>query len=235
MATKPREFNSSFYYHIYNCGVEKRDIFETPGDYRRFLEVASFYRHDQELRFVEYAKLDADEREDYALLHPTGAKTLRIRIITYCLMPNHFHLVLKLVQSQGITKFISDICNSHSRYFNSKNERIGKLYQGPFKAKEIRNEPSLFQLTRYIHLNPIFSLRTNPDGVIKPENYFYSSYTEWIDSKDKHPTGVFLLEKKEIKKWISDMGGPKAYESFVESKITERPEREIEDLIIEEA
>lgn len=234
MATRPREFDPFFYYHVYNCGVEKRSIFETDGDYQRFLDLISFYLYDQNLCYAEYRELSEQAKKNYHDRYPKGLDKLRIKLLAYCLMPNHFHFVLKQSQFDGITKFISDISNSHTRYFNLKNDRIGRLFQGTFKAKEVNNEPSLMQIVRYIHLNPCESKHTNPFGTLQPKDYAFSSYSEWLRILD--PKGLVLVNRDEVSRWVHYMNGPTEYREFVESKVAMPGYSAlgVEDLVIEE-
>ncbi|OGC54196.1 hypothetical protein A2797_00200 [candidate division WWE3 bacterium RIFCSPHIGHO2_01_FULL_48_15] len=234
MATKPRNFNSSFYYHVFNCGVEKRTIFLTKRDYQRCLDTIRHYLRDQLLPYVEFQRLTPTAKDSYLQVmqsDPKGSSAQRIRILAYCLMPNHFHFLIKPARTDGITKFISDISNSYTRYFNIKNKRIGGLFQGTFKAKEITSDASLLQVSRYIHLNPIMSSRTNPKGslIMKPENYTFSSYADWIGLQKPD-----ITDPEELKSWLDFAGGPQKYRDFVESKIKSTPTLGIEDLILEE-
>lgn len=231
MATKSREFDPLFYYHIYNRGVEKRDIYLTDGDYSRFLDMVSFYLYDQKISYTRYNDLSERRKLNYNALNPKGSEDLRVKLVAYCLMPNHFHFILKLNQGDGITKFVSDISNSHTKYFNLKNERTGRLFQGSFKSKEIDNEPSLMQVIRYIHLNPVESKRTNPTGTIRPEDYVWSSHGEWL--KILNPKGYGLVHEEEVKRWVEYMGGVEDYKSFVEAKMPGYYGIGVEDLVIE--
>ncbi|MDP2873718.1 MAG: transposase [bacterium] len=233
MSTEPRYFNPNFYYHVYNCGIEKRDVFLTASDYHRFLKTADYYLHFQRLAFSQFSQLNDEARQVYASLNPKGLETLRVRVISYCLMPNHFHLVLKPEKENGASLFLADLANSYTRYFNVKNERIGALFQGPFKAKEITTEESLLQVTRYIHLNPVSSAKTNPFDTLNAEDYPYSSYREWLGLDNLNPKGLNITNGKEIHKWLGAAGGQSVYRVFVEAKIGQKPEIGIEDLIIE--
>lgn len=144
-------------------------------------------------------------------------------------MPNHFHLLLKPKDPAAVSAFVSDIKNSYTRFFNLKYKRSGTLFQGRFKAKKIANEASLLQVSRYIHLNPLVSSKTNPNRELKrPQDYPYSSYHEWAGFKNPH-----LVEEREIKFWLKQVGGTKGYRDFVESKIETNPALGIENLIIE--
>jgi putative transposase len=223
MATQPRFFDSILYYHIYNRGVEKRTIFKTERDYQRFLDILRFYIHDQKIAFTTFERLKKEEKTNYFKLNPETPEKRRVHIICHCLMPNHFHFLLKGVRYNGITLFISDISNSHTRYFNLKHKRVGRLFQGTFKSKEIVGEESLLQVSRYIHLNPVISKLTE-----RPENQSYNSYKNWIGQGDSS-----LLNQDLINTWTEKVKGPEGYKKFVESKIDEDPKRGIENLVLE--
>jgi len=218
MPSKSRDFNPDFFYHIYNCGVEKRNIFLEPYDYERFLETLSYYLYRQPISLAQ--------AKDLSHLNPKGlgARPLgfnlekpRLSLVAYCLMPNHFHLLVKFSLEGGIKHFISDVSNSYTRFFNIKNHRLGSLLQGPYKAKEIKDEGSLLQVARYIHLNPIMSKKTNSQGLLKkPEDYPYSSYRHWINDEEEKWE---LLDKKLVAEIVGFSGGKKNHKDFVEAKI----------------
>lgn len=231
MATKPRHFDPQLYYHIFNRGVEKRPAFKNVRDYQRFLGTALFYRHNQKLSYATFQRLGPKAQMVYRQTNPEGLSNQRVRIAAYCLMPNHFHFLLKPIEPAGVTKFIADVANSYTKYFNIKNERTGYLFQGTFKAKEIRSEPSLLQLSRYIHLNPALPSKTNPEGLLKwLEGYPHSSYPEWVGLREP-----YLIDKEEAVKWVKYSGGPEKYREFVEAKIDKNPALGIEDLTLEQA
>lgn len=231
MATAPRFFDPNLYYHIYNCGVEKRDIFLTDRDYFRLMKTVNFYRHNQRICYAQFQGLSREAREAYLQRNPKDLNTLRVKIISYTLMPNHFHFLLKPVKEDGITQFIADISNSHTRYFNIKNKRIGGLLQGTFKAKEISSDESLLQVTRYIHLNSIMSSKTNPDRTLKLEDYRFCSYPDWTFKPNSK--GSILTDQKEISDWVELAGGREAYRKFVEARMDRNPKIGIEDLVLE--
>ncbi len=100
-----------------------------------------------------------------------------IVIIAYCLMPNHFHIVLRQSTEGGITRFMANLSNSYTKYFNKKYRRVGSLFQGPFKAKHVETEEQLIHLTRYVHLNPVASFLIKLDDL---ESYPWSSFSEYL-------------------------------------------------------
>lgn len=227
MATRPRNFNPDFYYHIYNRGTDGRNIFNGDDEYYHFLDSITFYTYEQPIPYTVFRELNPKTKAAY--LNPKGWSTKRIGVLAFCAMPNHFHLLVKPEATGGIPRFVSDISNSHTRYFNLKHGRRGRLFQETYKAKEISSEPSLMQVTRYIHLNPVFSSKTNPKGILtKPQDYPYSSYRNWIE-----PQTQSRLDQEELERWLSYSGGPDKYRSFVESKIGGDVARGIEDLILE--
>lgn len=104
-----------------------------------------------------------------------------VDILAFCLMPNHFHFLLKQIKDKGISKFMGNIQNSYTRYFNTKNERDGSLFLDQFKAKLIITDEQLIHVSRYIHLNPYTSY------IVKDLNtlfaYPWSSLREYLNSK----------------------------------------------------
>jgi len=105
---------------------------------------------------------------------------LFVKIISYCIMPTHYHLLLEQVKDGGTEKFISKILNSYAKYFNLRHKRSGPLWSSRFKSVGVDDNEQLLHLTRYIHLNP-----TSAGYVSMPEDWQYSSYVEYI-SDDKY-------------------------------------------------
>jgi len=155
------------YYHVYNRGVSKIPIFNDELGYRHFIKAMLYYSIDGKkpklsIFSPESTKLDSSKKI--------------ANVICYCLMPNHFHFILQQVKEGGITEFIRKLCNSHSKYINTKTNRVGPLFQGPFKAIHVEAEEQLLHLSRYIHLNPHTAFLTN-----NLEDYKWSSYNEYIN------------------------------------------------------
>lgn len=148
-------FAEGEYYHIYNRSVGGAEILLKEGDIRRILELISFYRFKQSLRFSFYDRLGKEEKKFYIEKH--SAKPAMVDIFAYSIMPNHFHLLLKQNSEQGIRIFLSDFQNGFAKYFNIKNKRFGSVFQRPFKAKHIETDEEFLHISRYIHLNPVTS------------------------------------------------------------------------------
>lgn len=159
-------FINGEYYHVLNRGVAQMPVFNNTVDYRRFIKTMLYYRiENPKPRFSYFSPLNK--------LLNVNKKI--VEIICYCLMPNHFHFLLRQIRNKGITEFISKLSNSYTKYFNIKNKRIGPLFQGEFKAIHIETNEQLLHLSRYIHLNPLVSYITKD-----LEKYQFSSYGEYV-------------------------------------------------------
>ena len=139
------------YYHIFNRGVDLRPIFSNSGikDYERFIKLMNYYRfNNYPGSYSQFIKMPRAEREDIFKALEKENKA-QVEIICFCLMSNHFHFLLKQKEDKGILSFLANLENSHTRYFNKKNERVGPLFQGRFKAVLVETEeqtPSSFTL-----------------------------------------------------------------------------------------
>lgn len=230
MASEPREFSTRFAYHIYNCGVEKRRTFLSIRDYEKFLETISFYKYNQTLPLKTFDKLTFDTKEAYLFRNPRDEKTRRVNILAYCFMPNHFHLLIRPENLESPGKVISDIQNSYTKYFNKKNDRIGSLFQGKFKSKRLQSNGDVLNVSRYIHLNPVKSTKTNPGQTSSILNsYSYSSYQTWVNPNRKDP----IVDSKSLRDWISLAGGANKYKEFVTAGIKKNIAVGIEKSILE--
>jgi len=176
-------FANNEIYHIFNRGVEKRPTFTDKRELNRALLTLDFYQcakppiklskflvisKDEQIKFFEKLK------KDYEKL---------VEIVCFCLMPNHFHFLLKQKMEKGISTFISNLTNSYTRYFNTKHDRIGPLFEGVFKAVRIESEEQLVHTSRYIHLNPVSSFLIKPEEL---KEYQWSSYPELLGLSDKN-------------------------------------------------
>ncbi|MDO8570509.1 MAG: transposase [Candidatus Daviesbacteria bacterium] len=196
-------FCTDCYYHIYNRGVEKRKIFEDRFDYWRFLETLGFYR-----KSPIPVKL-SDFRRGKLGIRKIEAQTEIVKIYCFCLMPNHFHLIVQQVAENGISIFMRKISDSYTKYFNTKHERVGSLFQGPFKAKLIETDEYLLQLSKYIHRNP--KELEFPHSVWEAKQYPYSSYQYYL-SGEKHS----FCDTEFILSYFSKTNPNSDYQSFVE-------------------
>lgn len=214
------------YYHVYNRGVEKRDIFLDDQDYRVFLHLLKFYLSPPKKNFI------------HPLSEITNFKPVRIRnlssldkdvkLLAYCLMPNHFHLLIFQKSVNGMSKLLRSLLTAYSMYFNRKYNRVGHLFQGIYKAILIQEESYLLHLSRYIHLNPS---ETGLTGMI-PVNWPYSSYEYYLGKKKAawiNPDLILSFFKTAHRTSLKDI---LSYQSFVED-YQKDPKEILGNLIIE--
>lgn len=178
-AFAPQEF-----YHIYNRGTEKRDIFASRTDRDRFLALLYLANQDQpaDLKLQGRTLLEIGKRDGEPL----------VDIAAYCLMPNHFHLLIQEIEEGGISKFMQKLTTGYTMYFNKKNDRNGSLFQGKFKATHVADDRYLRYLISYIHLNPIKLIepKWKETGITDKtraerylETYSQSSYLDYLGKK----------------------------------------------------
>lgn len=147
------------FYHIYNRGVNKRTIFIDGMDYSIFLSYLKTYLlpKDKEKLFsiIANPSSTSKEKERASQLLLLNNFHKRIELIAYCLMPNHFHLLIKQAEKNDLEYFMRSLMTRYTKYFNHKHGRIGPLFQGDYKAVLVTTDPQLLHLTCYIHLNPL--------------------------------------------------------------------------------
>lgn len=147
------KFTEGEYYHIYNRGVDKRIIFQNRSDYERFLYLLGACNDEKPLLNSQFYYRGS---ASIVFLNQKNSDTRKriVDIVAFCLMPNHYHLLLKEISMGGISKFLQKVGTGYTMYFNTKYKRSGVLFQGAFKARHIDRDEYLTHLTRYIHLNP---------------------------------------------------------------------------------
>jgi len=140
------QFAQGQYYHIYNRGVGQEPIFQEAENYRFLLRRVKKY-----------------------------ASALDIAVIAYCLMPNHYHFLLRQDGQEPVGRLPQRVFNSYTKAFNKRYDRTGTLFEGPFRAIHVDRDSYLVHLCRYIHANPV------KHGLVPDlEQWPYSNYPEWI-------------------------------------------------------
>jgi len=162
-------------YHVYNRGAHRSSIFRNHGHYHRCSALLQKY-----------------------------ADQYHVTMLTYCLMPNHYHLLVQQEQGGTVSRFLQTTFNAYVQYFNVLEGHSGTLFQGAAKSRHIQTDEYLLQVVRYIHCNPVWaSLAKTPLG------WPFSDYSRWIaDGEDSFP-GKSLRDA-----WFKD---GKAYREFVEA------------------
>lgn len=198
-------FSNDQLYHVFNRGIERRDIFMDTRDYKRAINLIKYYIHKETpLRFSQLMQQPEDLRE--RIFEEVYKSEKLAEIISFCLMPNHFHFLLKQKVDKGVATFISNFSNAFTKYFNTKNARNGPLLQGVFKAVLVETDEQLVHLSRYIHLNPVSSSIIEDHEL---EFYPWSSYTEFLSStseKISNPGVVLSMFKsqEDYKNFVND-------------------------------
>lgn len=193
-------------YHVFNRGVERRPTFTNKWELDRALLTLGFYRYAQlPTKLSKFLVLPPNKQNELLTNLEKNYEKL-VEIICFCLMPNHFHFMLKQKLEDGISTFISNFTNSYTKYFNTKHERAGPLFQGTFKAVRIETDEQLVHVSRYIHLNPTSSFLIKPEEL---ENYHWSSYPEYLNFSGQHLTSKNIIldlfsSKEEYKKFVLD-------------------------------
>lgn len=185
------------YYHIYNRGVEKRLIFHDREDYTKFLYLLKVYLSPVEVLHKEYPLL----RTYMANNNLNG----EIDLLAFCLMPNHFHLLVHQKSKDTIVKFMRQVMTAYSKYFNKRHERIGPLFQSVYKGALVDSDEYLLHLSRYIHLNPL-------DRGASIEEFEWSSYQYYLNKKESHWVNTGFISD-----YFSKKNPDLSYKNFVEN------------------
>jgi putative transposase len=214
-----REHVPEGFFHVYNRGVEKREIFLDDSDCRIFLYYFSLY---------------LSAKEDLQLLKQKGLRLDKIiknnlseevDLLVYALMPNHFHLLVQQHSSYGVMKLMKRVTTAYAMYFNKKYSRVGPLFQGIYKSVYIHTDEYLLHLSRYIHLNPL-----NIQNTIDFNNY--TSYSIFLGKR----RSKWVKSDKILQYFHSNSEGNQpynSYQSFVEDY--SQPSQEIlGELILED-
>lgn len=225
---KPTFLNDQVY-HIYNRGVEERNVFLDKEDYFRFIHDLFEFNDEAPAMnlYYKFSQLQAQSYEVQLRKFKVGEREPRkllVDILLFCLMPNHFHLLIKQKADNGIVKFMQKLGTGYANYFNKKYKRVGSLFQGRFKAVLVEKDAHFMHLPYYIHSNPLdikFSewrnkeIKNYKEAMKFLENYRWSSFQDYIGKKN-FPSVTqrkFLLDffdgpeqyKKDTQKWLKEM------------------------------
>jgi putative transposase len=171
-------------YHIFNRGVDKRVVYSEEREYVRFIH--DLYEFND--------KNPAPKTQNSEVRLPTdGAREPLVELLAFCLMPNHFHLMLREVQENGVTEFMRKLGTGYTNYFNQKYSRDGALFQGKYKLVQIEKEAHFLYLPFYIHFNPLDLIEPGwRNGKISDfesawsflKKYRWSSFPDYLDLKN---------------------------------------------------
>lgn len=212
-----KEYLENGYYHIYNRGVEKRNIFLDEQDCKVFLHYLKMYLSPVE----ELNELAQPGVRIHRFIPLNLSK--EIDLLAFTLMPNHFHLEIKQYTANGMNKLLQRLLTGYVTYFNKKYKRVGTLFQGTYKAVLIKSEAQFLHLSRYIHLNS--------KEIVSPINFSnFSSYPYYLGYKNASwikPEEILNYFTKDVRKEFL------SYKNFIEAKNVNSAES-LRELVIEE-
>lgn len=207
MPRRPTPLITGEIYHVFNRSVAKQPIFITNRDYQRAMETINFYRFSNlPLSFSHYERL-AQKIKTVVLESIQTTDRKQISILAYCLMPNHFHFQIEQLIGSGIHNFLRNLQNSYAKYFNTKRDRSGALFQSMFKAVRIESDEQLVHVNRYIHLNPLTSYVIREPKEL--EKYPWCSFKEYLENDtnnivDKEKVLSYFKSPTDFKKFTFD-------------------------------
>jgi len=208
-----KQYVEDGYYHIFNRGVEKRDIFVNESNYVIFLYFMKLYLTEKE-RLLYEIKHDRNLsvlEEDAKIKHIMPLQNFygKIQMLSFVCMPNHFHFQIRQKGKKDMTSFMRCLMTKYTQYFNHIYSRVGPLFQGRYKAIHINREEYFLHINRYIHRNPLDTLPRNK----KLKEYRWSSYPAYIKNLN-----ILWLKKEPIITYFQKINGFgfSSYQGFVE-------------------
>jgi len=200
MSIRKINFEEGEFYHIYNRGNSKQKIFHDKEDYERFVKLLflSNGNNNFKIHFIKGEVFYVFDR---------GKQLVDIGV--YCLMPNHFHILITQTEKGSISKFMQKLTTGYVMYYNEKYKRTGSLFEGKFKSEYVDNNNHLKYLFSYIHLNPVKLLESKwKETGIKNKNktneflknYKYSSFKDYLNENREE---LAILNKKAFPNYFS--------------------------------
>ena len=179
------------YYHVYNRGVIHQNIFANRENYLFLLGKIKKYLPNYNLTFI-----------------------------AYCLMPNHYHFLIRVNEDDRLSPFLQILFNSYTQAYNRQQDRTGTLFEGGAQYRLVDTTEYVLQLSRYIHLNPVSA------GLVRqPEDWEFSNYSEWIGMRN----GT-LVDLNFVRDFYPDL---KSYAAFVRSELPEETKKNVSAYVIE--
>ena len=149
MSLRNARFNKGEYYHLYNRGNSKQEIFHDEEDYLRFISLLYISNTSENFNLYDLNRIFNFN------VYELDIKNTIVSVGAYCLMPNHFHLLITEKVEGGISKFMQKLSTAYVMYYNKKYDHTGGLFEGKFKSVHVDNDTQMKYLFSYIHLNPI--------------------------------------------------------------------------------
>lgn len=206
------------HYHICNRGVEKKIIFHNDADYFRFLFLILYFQSNTKFpqvgrsikEFVKHRVLD--NMEDIV-------KKRIVELVVFCIMPNHFHLILRELEEGAISSYMQRVLNAYGKYYNTKYQKNGHVFQGPYRLIHVSGNSQMLHLGAYIHRNP----REIKEWFGTEDEYPWSSYQDYIG---ENRWGNLLVQDI----FLSQFKDKDTYRNFVETSPAKLLEEEFDYL-----
>jgi putative transposase len=205
------------FYHLYNRGVEKRDIFWDERDYRRFLALLYLCNGTEIVNMQMLRAGNISYRKVFSLERGEPL----VAIGAYCLMPNHFHLLIKEIRPGGASLFMKKLLTAYAMYANKRHDRSGVLFQGRFRSEHVGTDNYFKYLYSYIHLNPLkildpkwkekgpsFSSRSAEEYL---QRYPFSSYAQYLGKVLPEDA---ILDRAAFPDYFSEQGSFKKFHEY---------------------
>jgi len=180
------------YYHVYNRGIDKRTIFTSNKDHQVFLGSLKEYLSPPPKKFGTRTVTINQKQVELPRI-PRQNYHQQISLLCYCLMPNHYHLLVKQHQANSLALFMKSLSVRYTMYFNQTQSRQGPLFQSTYKAVLVDTDAQLLHLSRYIHLNPYVRVKPLRQGLTLPKSitsqpssypdYLNQQHTPWLDTQ----------------------------------------------------
>jgi putative transposase len=200
MSRLPSTFIKNVYYHVFNKSIDDLAIFHDSEHIRYFLAALDYYQSPPTpgLRLSK-----AKSKKVYRPKPIVRGGNQPLQVLTYCVMPTHYHLIVRVEHQSELFRYINTIENCYTRYFNQKKNRKGTAWIGPYKRVPIGSGRSFIHVMRYIHLNPVTAYLVDT-----PEDWSYSSYRYYM----RDPQAFKVASEMSIKT-------PLALHKFTQSNI----------------
>jgi len=216
------------HYHVFNRGVGKQVIFNDLGDYTRFLFLILYFQFDGKVDHLTravriFSRSFGQPGQNRVLArYESGADKRNVEVVSFCIMANHFHLILKETgeEGKGISAYMQRILNAYGKYYNTKYNKSGHVFQGPYRAVRVEDDTQLMHLSAYVHLNP----RELSGWKGREKSYPWSSYQDYVA---ENRWGK-LLENEII---MSRFAQYQEYENFVSTSLAKLSDAEREQLL----
>lgn len=214
------------YYHVFNKTIDQKKSFVSRQDYQRAVTALLFYSFKQNNHDLsKFMRLTSKSQIEFINNHHSSTVS---SVIAFCLMPNHFHILLKQIIKGGISYHLKEFQNSYTRFLNIKQKRSGPLFLTQFKAVKIETENQFLHVSRYIHLNPFSS------NIVKSKqkllSYPWSSLPHYLSKKTTLLQSV--IDKSDTMSYFQN--NPEKYKKFIlDHSDHQKSLKQIQNLLLE--